>query len=77
MITISDNDLKQLLRFTQSVDVMIKNCKDIHSDIRLCNNIRLANRCARKLLKRPDVQRIMSGRKSEIVADINHSKQTK
>lgn len=56
MVTISNNDLKQLLLYVQATDGKVQEAK---SSLRMCNRIRLAKNTMRKLLKRVDVQRIM------------------
>lgn len=66
MITVSDNDLKQLLLYVQATERM----PDIGntSDLRLNNRVRLAKLTVRKLLRRQDVQRGM-GLLQVVVAD--------
>ncbi len=66
MVTISDNDLKQLLLYVQATDGRVQDSK---SSLRLCNRIRLAKNTVQKLMKRDDVQRIMSNGKGIVVAD--------
>lgn len=66
MVTISDNDLKQLLLYVQAIDGRVQDSK---SSLRLCNRIRLAKNTVQKLMKRDDVQRIMSNGKGIVVAD--------
>lgn len=56
MVTISNNDLKQLLLYVQATDGKVQ---DARISLRMCNRIRLAKNTMRKLLKRVDVQRIM------------------
>lgn len=66
MVTISDNDLKQLLLYVQATDGRVQ---EAHSSLRLCNRVRLAKITVQKLMKREDVQRIMSNGKGIVVAD--------
>lgn len=66
MVTISNNDLKQLLLYVQATDGKVQEAK---SSLRMCNRIRLAKNAMRKLLKRVDVQRIMGCGKGVVVAD--------
>lgn len=66
MVTISDNDLKQLMLYVQATDGMVRNSK---SSLRLCNRIRLAQNTVKKLMKREDVQRVMGDGKGVVVAD--------
>lgn len=67
MITVSDNDLKQLLLYVQATERM----PDIGntSDLRLNNRVRLAKLTVRKLLRRQDVQRVMGLLQDFVVAD--------
>lgn len=66
MITVSDNDLRQLLLYVQATDGNVAN---EHTNLRMNNRVRLAKITLRKLMKRPDVQRIMSNGKGVVVAD--------
>lgn len=65
MVTISDNDLRQLMLYVQATAGKIQDPK---SNLRLNNRIRLAKNTIQKLMRREDVQRIMSDRKG-VVAD--------
>lgn len=62
MITISDNNLKQLLRIALTAEYKTGNTRSN-------NQLRIAKQCAKKLMKRKDVQRIMNSYKTNIVAD--------
>ena len=64
MITISDNDLRQLMLFVEATSGKIP---DLKSNLRMKNRIRLANNTIQKLMKREDVRKIMS--KGKVVAD--------
>ncbi|MBD5240493.1 MAG: hypothetical protein HDS59_00170 [Barnesiella sp.] len=66
MITISDNDFRQLIRFAIAVDSMAENAPQ--SD-HFRNQARMVRVNIRKMLRRPDVQRIMNGCKKSVVAD--------
>ena len=66
MVTISDNDLKQLLLYVQATDGKVQEAK---SSLRMCNRLRLAIITLQKLMKRDDVQRIMGCGKGVVVAD--------
>lgn len=66
MITISDNDLKQLLLYVQATDGNVLNEQ---TSLRMNNRVRLAKITLRKLMKREDVQRVMSNGKGIVVAD--------
>lgn len=66
MVTISDNDLKQLLLYVQATDGKVQEAK---SSLRMCNRLRLAKITLQKLMKRDDVQRIMGCGKGVVVAD--------
>lgn len=66
MITISDNDLRQLLLYVQATNGKVAN---VSKDLRISNRVRLAQNTLRKLMKRDDVQRVMSNGKRVIVAD--------
>lgn len=66
MITISDNDLRQLLLYVQTTNGKVAN---VSNDLRMSNRVRLAQNTLRKLMKRDDVQRVMSNGKRVIVAD--------
>lgn len=66
MITISDNDLRQLLLYVQATNGKVAN---VSNDLRMSNRVRLAQNTLRKLMKRDDVQRVMSNGKRVIVAD--------
>lgn len=66
MITISDNDLRQLLLYVQTTNGKVAN---VSKDLRMSNRVRLAQNTLRKLMKRDDVQRVMSNGKRVIVAD--------
>lgn len=66
MIAISDNDLRQLLLYVQATDGKVVSAS---SDLRLNNRVRLAKITLRKLMKREDVQRVMSNGKGKVVAD--------
>ncbi len=65
MVTISDNDLRQLMLYVQATAGKVQDSK---SSLRLNNRIRLAKNTIQKLMRREDVQRIMSNRK-DVVAD--------
>lgn len=65
MVTISDNDLKQLLLYVQATDGIVKNAK---GSLRLCNRIRLAQNTVKKLMKREDIRRVMGDGKGVVVA---------
>lgn len=66
MITISDNDLKQLLLYFQATDGKLQ---EVNNDLRLYNRLRLAKITFQKLMKRDDVQRVMGCGKRVVVAD--------
>lgn len=66
MITISDNDLKQLLLYVQATEDKVVNT---NKSLRINNRVRLAKITLHKLMKREDVQRIMSNGKGVVVAD--------
>lgn len=66
MITISDNDLRQLLLYVQATNGKVAN---VSKDLRISNCVRLAQNTLRKLMKRDDVQRVMSNGKRVIVVD--------
>ena len=66
MVTISNNDLKQLLLYVQATDGKVQEAK---SNLRMCNRLRLAKITLHKLMKRADVQRIMGCGKGVVVAD--------
>jgi hypothetical protein len=66
MVTISNNDLKQLLLYVQATDGKVQEAK---SSLRMCNRLRLAKITLQKLMKRADVQRIMGCGKGVVVAD--------
>lgn len=66
MVTISDNDLRQLMLYLQATAGKVKDSK---GDLRLNNRIRLAKNTTQKLMRREDVRRIMSDRKGNVVAD--------
>lgn len=66
MVTISDNDLRQLMLYVQATAGKVQ---DSNSNLRLNNRIREANNTVRKLMRREDVRRIMSDRKGNVVAD--------
>lgn len=66
MVTISNNDLKQLLLYVQATDGKVQ---DARISLRMCNRIRLAKITLQKLMKRADVQRIMGCGKGVVVAD--------
>lgn len=67
MITISNNDLRQLLLYVQATNGKVAN---VSKDLRISNRVRLAQNTLRKLMKRDDdVQRVMSNGKGVIVAD--------
>lgn len=66
MVTISDNDLKQLLLYVQATDGKVQEAK---SSLRMYNRVRLAKITMHKLMKRDDVQRIMGCGKGVVVAD--------
>ena len=57
MITISDNDLRQLLLYVQATDGQVVS---ENTNLRMNNRVRLAKITLRKLMKRPEVQRLMS-----------------
>lgn len=65
MITISDNDLRQLLLYVQATDGKVEEAQSL----RLNNRVRLAKITLRKLMKRADVQRVMGNGKGVVVAD--------
>lgn len=67
MITISNNDLKQLLLFVQTAGE-VREVRDT-SDLRFGNRVRLAKNTVRKLMKREDVQRVMGANQDFVVAD--------
>lgn len=67
MITISDNDLKQLLLYVQATTAVAAN--GARNNLRMYNRIRLAKNTAYKLLKRADVQRVMSRGSGVVVAE--------
>lgn len=66
MITISDNDLRQLLLYVQATDGKVANETE---SLRMNNRVRLAKITLRKLMKREDVQRVMGNGKGVVVAD--------
>lgn len=66
MITISDNDLRQLMLYVKATAGKIHDPK---SNLRLNNRIRLARNIVQKLMKREDVRIIMSNSKGNVVAD--------
>lgn len=66
MITISNNDLRQLLLYVQVTDGKVENKTKSN---RMNNRVRLAKITLRKLMKREDVQRVMSNGKGVVVAD--------
>lgn len=66
MITISDNDLRQLLLYVQATDGKVV---DETESLRMNNRVRLAKITLRKLMKREDVQRVMGNGKGVVVAD--------
>lgn len=66
MVTISDNDLKQLLLYVQATDGKVQEAKN---NLHMCNRLRLAKTTLQKLMKREDVQRIMGCGKRVVVAD--------
>ena len=66
MVTISDNDLKQLLLYVQATDGKVQEAK---RSLRMGNRLRLAKITLQKLMKRDDVQRIMGCGKGVVVAD--------
>lgn len=55
MITISDNDLRQLLLYVQATDGKVAEASD---SLRLNNRVRLAKNTLQKLMKREDVKRV-------------------
>ncbi len=65
MVTISDNDLRQLMLYVQATAGKVQDPK---SSLRPNNRIRLAKNTIQKLMRRENVQRIMSNRK-DVVAD--------
>ena len=65
MITISNNDLRQLLLYVQATDGKVENKT---KSIRMNNRVRLAKIPLRKLMKREDVQRVLSNGKGIVVA---------
>lgn len=67
MITISNNDLKQLLLFIQAAGE-VREVRDTR-DLRFGNRVRLAKNTVRKLMKREDVQRVMGANQDFVVAD--------
>lgn len=67
MITISNNDLKQLLLYVQATGGLSELRQA--EDLRLYNRVRLAKNTVCKLMKRQDVQLVMSGRSGSVVAD--------
>ncbi len=66
MITISDNDLRQLLLYVQATDGKVAEASD---SLRLNNRVRLAKNTLQKLMKREDVKRVMNNGKGFVVAD--------
>ena len=66
MITISDNDLRQLLLYVQATDDKVAEASE---NIRLNNRVRLAKITLHKLMKREDVKRVMNNGKGFVVAD--------
>ena len=66
MITVSNNDLRQLLLYVQVTDGKVENKTE---SIRMDNRVRLAKITLRKLMKREDVQRVMGNGKGIVVAD--------
>lgn len=66
MITISDNDLRQLLLYVQATDGKVAEASE---SLRLNNRVRLAKNTIRKLMKREDVKRVMNNGKGFVVAD--------
>lgn len=66
MITISNNDLRQLLLYVQVTDGKVENKTKSN---RMNNRVHLAKITLRKLMKREDVQRVMSNGKGVVVAD--------
>lgn len=66
MITISDNDLRQLLLYVQATDDKVAEASE---SIRLNNRVRLAKITLHKLMKREDVKRVMNNGKGFVVAD--------
>lgn len=66
MVTISDNDLRQLMLYVQATAGKVQDSK---GDLRLSNRIRLAKNTTQKLMRREDVRRIMSDRKGNVVAE--------
>lgn len=66
MVTISDNDLRQLILYVQSTAGTIQGPK---YGVRLNNRARLARNTVQKLMRRGDVRRIMSNNKGSVVAD--------
>lgn len=66
MITISDNDLRQLLLYVQATDGKVTEASD---SLRLNNRVRLAKNTLQKLMKREDVKRVMNNGKGFVVAD--------
>lgn len=66
MITISDNDLRQLLLYVQATDGKVAEASE---SLRLNNRVRLAKNTIRKLMKREDVKRVMNNGKWFVVAD--------
>lgn len=66
MITISDNDLRQLLLYVQATNGKVENASE---NLRINNRVRLAQNTLKKLMKRDDVQRVMSNGKRVVVVD--------
>ena len=66
MITISDNDLRQLLLYVKATDGKVAEASD---SLRLNNRVRLAKNTLQKLMKREDVKRVMNNGKGFVVAD--------
>lgn len=66
MITVSNNDLRQLLLYIQATDGKVGNMTE---SIRMDNRVRLAKITLRKLMKREDVQRVLGNGKGIVVAD--------
>lgn len=66
MITISDNDLRQLLLYVQATDGKVAEASD---SLRLNNRVRLAKNTLQKLMKREEVKRVMNNGKGFVVAD--------
>lgn len=66
MITISDNDLRQLLLYVQATNGKVAEASE---SLRLYNRVRLAKITLHKLMRREDVKRVMNNGKGFVVVD--------